>query len=229
MMRNKTIIVSLISIIMLTSCGKPESVHKEAEDNNFKENVVTENNQQEDVQEEVVEDNATKSFKDYFYADEDNEYTYKVIEFLDEDVSEVSVEVKKLDEYDNGNVYAVNIEYDDCPGRYYWGTSDRFNIGTFYVTEESIYVLFDRTDTPTEEDFIESGYIICSQDMEQNVDGQLTRITNDGDTCTCLLSNTLTESGFYSEYEWTKGKGLTYFRSGYGAEGEPIEIKMQNE
>ena len=107
--------------------------------------------------------------------------------------------------------------------------SERFNIGTFYVTDESIYVLFDRTDTPTEEDFIESGNIICSQDMEQNVDGQLTRITNDGDTCTCLLSNTLTESGFYSEYEWTKGKGLTYFRSGYGAEGEPIEIKMQNE
>ena len=34
-------------------------------------------------------------------------------------------------------------------------------------------------------------------------------------------------SSSYYTYEWTKDKGLTLFRSGYGAEGEPIEISLK--
>ncbi|MBE5910368.1 hypothetical protein [Pseudobutyrivibrio sp.] len=231
MKKRKLMLISCI--ISLTICGcaaeeKNETNMVESEQNTVQEE---ESHVEQEVPEDTedTDDNLTGSYKDYFFNEENNEYTYNVTEFLYEDVSDVSVVVKELDSYEDGNVYSVNINYDDCPGRYYWETSDRFNLGTFYVTDEAIYVLFDRTDIPTVDEFVESGNIICSADIEQNIDGQKVTITNDGDTCRCLLSNTLTESGFYSEYEWTKGKGLTYFRSGYGAEGDPIEIHLQND
>ena len=65
--------------------------------------------------------------------------------------------------------------------------------------------------------------------MDENIDGQQQKIQNDGDTCRFSFYNTLIESGFYSTYTWTKGKGLTSFRSGYGAEGSPIEIELADD
>jgi hypothetical protein len=137
--------------------------------------------------------------------------------------------VEQVTSLSEGNVYSLTIDYDeDCPNRFYWGITDRFDLGTIYVTEDKIYLITECDFVPTEEDFLDSGYIICStENSEINNEGEVVKIVNDGDVCTCSVYNELTESGFYMEYEWTKGEGLTHIRTGYGAEGDPIDIELK--
>lgn len=162
---------------------------------------------------------------DYFFAESEEKYTYDVAEFLYEDIEEVSVKVSMEASFDEGNVYSIVIDYEDCPGRYFYGV-DRFELGLFYVSKDKVYLLKDNIDEDiTKERFIQDGIVVCSnEDYDENYDGEQRTIVNEGDVCIYTSYNTLTESGMYYEYQWTKGEGLTYFKSGYGAEGDPIEI-----
>lgn len=162
---------------------------------------------------------------DYFFAEAEEKYTYDVVEFLYEDIEEVSVKVSMEASFDEGNVYSIVIDYEDCPGRYFYGV-DRFELGLFYVSKDKVYLLKDNIDEDiTKERFIQDGIVVCSsEDYDENYDGEQRTIVNEDDVCIYTSYNTLTESGMYYEYQWTKGEGLTYFKSGYGAEGDPIEI-----
>lgn len=182
---------------------------------------------EEDDDKEDKEDKEVAN--EYFYSDSKDKYVYSVNEFLLEEISEVPVNVEQITSLSEGYVYKLTIDYDeDCPNRFYWGVTDRFDLGTIYVTEDKIYLIVECDYVPTEEDFLDSGVVICStEDSEIDNDGEVIKIENDGDVCTCTMSNELTESGFYMQYEWTKGKGLTHIRTGYGAEGDPIDIELK--
>ena len=163
----------------------------------------------------------------YFFKDIEKEYIYSVKLFFSEDIKEVPVKVAYIKSFESGDVYSLSIQHEDCTERYYYDVLDRFDIGTFYVTNDSIYLLLQCEDIPDEETFISEGMLVCSEtDMDENNDGLRQKIENNGDNCCFSYDNTLIESGFYSTYKWTKEKGLTYFRSGYGAEGSPIEIML---
>ncbi|MBO4456637.1 MAG: hypothetical protein J5802_02880 [Butyrivibrio sp.] len=163
----------------------------------------------------------------YFFEDIEKEYIYSVKLFFSEDIKEVPVKVAYIKSFENGDVYSLSIQHEDCTERYYYDVLDRFDIGTFYVTNDSIYLLLQCEDIPDEETFISEGMLVCSEtDIDENNDGLHQKIENNGDNCCFSYDNTLIESGFYSTYKWTKEKGLTYFRSGYGAEGSPIEIML---
>ncbi len=175
-----------------------------------------------------LEEKSENSINEYFFSNISDEHIYDVTEFLYEDIDSVSVDVSMVSSFTNGNVYSITIDYEDCPGRYYWGISDRFDLGLFYVTDEEIYMVYPSADDiSSEEEFLSKGVLVCSaNDSDETVDGEHRRIVNEGDSCTFYSSNTLTESGFYYSYTWTKGKGLSFYRSGYGAEGDPIEITL---
>ena len=163
---------------------------------------------------------------EYFpYRDEET-VQFEVTNFFNEDDKYVDLKVKKLASYENGDVYRITIDHEDCPERYYYGVTDRFILGTFYVTADKIYVIDGRDDIPTEEEFLSVNKVVCAEeDSKVNPDGEAIELTHGGYTCFCSKYNTLTESGFYFNYRWKKNEGLVYFRSGYGAEGDPIEIK----
>ena len=163
---------------------------------------------------------------EYFSYRDEQKIQFKVTRFFDEDDMYVTLVVKKLASYEKGDVYRITIEHEDCPERYYYGVTDRFNLGTFYVTEDKIYVLDERDDVPTAEEFLAENMVVCAKDDSiTDHDGEAIELTHGGYTCFCAKYNTLIESGFYFNYRWKKGEGLVYFRSGYGAEGEPIEIR----
>lgn len=192
-------------------------------------NESEESSEEKSDDDDSKEDSSTEASNEYFYADVQDEYVYAVDEFLYEDITEVSVKVELLESYEGGNVYSLNIDYDDCPGRYYYQTTDRFYLGTIYVTADRIYMIKDNESVPSKEDFEDSGIEICSAlDSEIDKNGEVVSIENDGDVCTCSMYNSQTESGFYESFEWTKGKGLTHYRSGYGAEGDPIELDLND-
>ncbi len=153
---------------------------------------------------------------------------FSVKNFLYEnDVEEVPVKFEKLTSYDDGDVFSVKIQYDEFDETYFYDAESRMNVGTFYVTADKIYLLTDRDDTPSKEEFLSKGIVVYSgDDSSEEIESENLHvdIKHEGDICTCSIWSTVGESGFYYNYEWTKEKGLALFRSGYGAEGEPIEI-----
>ena len=178
------------------------------------------------------EDSETLNDKNaYFFSKVNSEFNYSVKNFLYENgVEEVPVSVKKLASYDDGDVYSIKIQHKEFEESYEYDAETRMNVGTFYVTPSKIYVLMYRDDTPSEDEFLSNGIVVYSdEDLSEDLESEQehVEIKNDGDTCTCSMWSTVGESGFYYTYEWTKGKGLTLFRSGYGAEGEPIEISLE--
>ena len=211
-------VAGLVVAMVMSSCGKS------TDSGSGKNQEVIEEKQPEENKEESVAE--TKN--SYFFDASQEKYTYTVNAFLEEDVDEVDLKVEQVASYDEGDVYTINIQYDDCPGRYYYDVTDRFNLGFFYVTDSKIIMIREQEDVPTEDEFISEGIVVCdSEDSTINNDGEEVAITNEDGTCRCRIYNTLTESGFYSTFIWTEGKGLTCFRSGYGAEGEPIELVLQ--
>ncbi|WP_026652686.1 hypothetical protein [Butyrivibrio proteoclasticus] len=162
-----------------------------------------------------------------FFPDE-GEYTYTVTKFFFEDISELTVKVDLLEAYDHGSVYQISIQYDDIPQRYYY-TADRYEIGLFYVADDTIYLMTYHDEIPSEDTFLSDGMIVYSSSgEEQNPADYGMRIEYDDNSYECRFWNPLVESGYYCDMVWTKGKGLTYFRSGFGAEGDPIEIELKS-
>lgn len=183
--------------------------------------VTKENKKDKESRDDNLETN-----DDYFLPQA--EHLYNVDVFLEESIDEVPINVTELANYEEGNVYKLNIIYDDCPGRYFWDVSDRFDLGMFYVVDDKIYLISGDDEIPTENDFISNGIEVYStEDSEKNIEGLRITIKNTDDSCTCTMTNTLTESGYYSIYEWNKEKELKYYCSGYGAGGDLIELEMK--
>ncbi len=221
-----SILILLLFALLFMGCGKTENEEQTKEIEN--EEVKNEKNSEDITVEEYKADN--NSINKYFFKEMDRDYIYDVDFLLYEDIATVPLKVTEEASYEGGNVYSINIIYGDCEGRYFWDKTDRFNLGMFYVTQDNIYLITDVEEVPSEDDFLSDGIIVCSEDDSVNtLDGQRIKIENDADVCKCTISNTLTESGFYCEYDWKKSAGLSYFRSGYGAEGDPIEIHLQDD
>lgn len=162
--------------------------------------------------------------------DSENNYTdYRVIEFFEEDIDSVPVNIEKVESYADGEVYTYDIVYDGGVTMYGFD-NDRFNLGTFLFKDDEIYLLEDAGDDFKEDDFYESGIKVFAQEKyEDEVNGQDVKLHNDGYLCVCNISESSSESGYYWEYVFNSDKELTYFRSGYGAEGDPIEITLTSE
>ena len=227
-MKRIAIVLPVLVLLVLAGCGENGVVTYNDKDE-VKKSIEGIEISQENFPDDTLRDYVADEFDendDGFLSD--NEYVYNVDCFLEEDISEVPLKVLEVASYKNGNVYNIRIDYDDCEGRYFWGVTDRFNLGVFYVTDENIYWISDAEDVPTEEEFRSNGFVIYSnEDSEQNIDGEKITIENSDDTCRCVISNTLTESGFYSIFEWSKDRELTYYSSGYGAGGDLIELELE--
>ena len=170
---------------------------------------------------------SAKIHNDYFFTEGSKEYTYKVKNFFFEDPDEITVKLELIANYEKGDVYSLTVQYEDIPERTAWGM-DRYALGTFYVTEDSIYMEEQCEKIPTEEEFLAGSMLIYSKSGKaQNPADYETKIEEDGDDYKFSFWNPLVESGYYCNMTWTKNKGLTYFRNGFGAEREPIEIELK--
>ncbi|RKM63205.1 hypothetical protein D6856_03520 [Butyrivibrio sp. XB500-5] len=170
-------------------------------------------------------DAETISSKNVFFDGTKTDETYKVTELLDEAVSEVEVKTEKIAEYDSGEVYSISIGY-ESPEISGTDKEERLNIGRFLVSKDNIYLLLEENGIPSEEEFVNNGIVVASDDDYSKIIGEVyqVEITHEGDKCIFAMWNTAIESGWYCHYEWIKGCGLVYYRSGYGAARDAIEI-----
>jgi hypothetical protein len=183
---------------------------------------------EQQAEHETKQQESSNTANAYFLGTAPGQYEFQVKRLLFEGDETVQVAVEPIASYDDDScAYTVDIIHDDCDGRYYYGVTDRFNIGKFLVTPKDIYLLQDyrEEEPPTKEYFLEHGIQMNPWvTWETNVDGLLVKRFSRDDSWLISISNGLVESGFYAQYAWVYGEGLVYFRSGFGAEGDPIEI-----
>ncbi|SKB58709.1 hypothetical protein SAMN06296386_102316 [Lachnospiraceae bacterium] len=239
-------LIMLVCLAMITLTGCADIMaHMEESDAESDETVFSTEVESEEAEEaeetegseSPVEDDKEPEVKNpYFFQNGNAEYKYAVKHLIDMDnqegLSEVPVKVEKCESYNDGDVYSIRILYDKFDGNAVYDPETRMNVGTFYVTKDKIYLLMYRDDIPSEDEFLKDGIVVYSETDSSEIlesENEQVEIEHDGDICTCRMWSTVGESGFYYTYEWTKGKGLTLFRSGYGAEGEPIEISLQKD
>ncbi len=228
----------------LTGCTEAihviHEIENESEETDFsseEEIEETEDSDDTDEKEMPAESEEDASIDNPYFIQCDNaEYKYSVKYLLDienkEGLSEVPVKFEKVESCNDGNVYSVRIQHENNNDEYFYDADSRMNIGSFYVTKDKIYLLMYREDIPSEEEFLSDGIVVYSDKDSSEIleaENEQVEIEHNGDVCTCRMWSTEGESGFYYTYEWTKGKGLTLFRSGYGAEGEPIEISLKKD
>jgi hypothetical protein len=147
--------------------------------------------------------------------------------FRDDIKKEVSLNINGITILNEGHVFELKIEpIEGVP-------DDRLNLGYFYVQKDKIIRI-----PPTEDnlqgvgkDILPLDSVIVCQDNEiedtlsKEEKGWHQYIKINGDTCEFHSYNNLVETGYYESFTWEKDRGLIYYRSGYGAERESIELK----
>lgn len=132
---------------------------------------------------------------------------------------------------ENDVVYELIIETNqEIQDRY----GERLNLGYFFVTEDKIYLIREEIpqwETLTKETLVSIGTLVCQDEEKKDVlaseePGWHEYIEADGNIRKYCGYNSLTETGYYEQFVWEKGKGLMKYKSGYGAEADGIELSL---
>lgn len=151
--------------------------------------------------------------------------------FFDDIEKNVELKINEVATLQDGSLYELIIDdIDDVP-------EERLNLGYFYIMDDKIFRMEATEENlsrlKTDEDLPSDSVIVC-QDKElidslsEEEKGWHQFITVDGDKREYHSYNNLVETGYYETFIWEKGKGLVYYRSGFGAERDYIELQLIN-
>lgn len=151
----------------------------------------------------------------------------------DEDVikKDVYIKVEKIAELKLGVIYKLKIQpIKDVP-------EERLLLGTFYVQKDKIYKIEytkENIDIMRKQEKIPAGSnIVCQEeeikdDMKQKPKGVHQYLLVQGDLREYHSYNDKVESGYFETYVWERDIGLKYYKSGYGAEKNLVELELSN-
>lgn len=217
-------IIILLTYSLLALCGCNSIIAKEQ--------VLT---LAQPIEQTSVQDYSSNNV--YFFPDE-NSVTYKArFTFPEADSlpEEIILSINEVLRLEQGILYELKILYDgDFPGRVYYDW-DRFQLGYFYVQEDSIILLRGDNilnEITSVEDIFAKGDIVCQVEelkdsLSDDQKGEHKYISIDGKQCKYQSYNNLIESGFYETFVWEENVGLVMYRSGFGAEKDGIELYLE--
>ncbi len=139
---------------------------------------------------------------------------------------EVKLNINEIAGLKYGKLYELKLEaVDGIP-------DDRLQLGYFYVQKDTIYGIepTDVTNLINNGEVPDNSVIVC-QDTEikdilsQTELGWHHYLEVNGDKREFHSYNNQVLTGYYESFVWEKNKGLTGYRSGYGAESDSIELK----
>jgi hypothetical protein len=175
-----------------------------------------------------VSDEETHVSNPYFFTNNISQAAYWGRFIFDDFVEQdVKLNITELADLINGSLYELKL--DSVLGV----PDDRISLGHFYVQDDRIYKI-----EPTEENLstlkaggeLPEGSVIVCQDEEikdvlsEDEPGFHHWLEVHGDKREYRSYNNQAASGYYESFTWEKGKGLVYYRSGYGAERDSIEL-----
>lgn len=145
---------------------------------------------------------------------------------------DVYIKVQEIGYLEEGKVYKLEIEKIQ-------GVSEkRLILGMFYVQNDKIYKIDytqENEDIVLKENkFPITGVSVCQNEeiqdnlkQEQKGFHQYLQVQED-ERKYCSYNNQI-ESGYFETYIWKKNVGLKYYKSGYGAERDLVELKLIEE
>lgn len=166
----------------------------------------------------------------FFFAEEPKELLYKG-KFLFNDMVEkdVKLQISNIGNMKYGIVYELKIEpVEDIP-------AERQSLGYFYVQDERIYKI---QPSPENLEMLKSGagipedsVIVCQDEatedsLGEDKPGWHHYLAVDGNRREYHAYNNQVSTGYFEMMIWERDKGLVYYRSGYGAERELVEIQL---
>ena len=140
---------------------------------------------------------------------------------------EVPVSIVQLSNDDSGREYELRINLSDTVGKeersaneYEW---DRFIIGRFRVESDRISMVDSYSVRGL---FHGEKVIVCQEDdhadvLEKNEEGIHYMIEVKGDECMFNTYEVWGDTTYYELQLWKKGKGLVYYKSGWGGREKP--------
>lgn len=127
-----------------------------------------------------------------------------------------------------GSVYKLEIE----PTKNVSG--ERLILGNFYILKDKIYKIEPSENNLNKiknNEFFSEGIIVCQEEeipdyLGGNTKGEHRYLTVKGNKREFHMYNDRVNTGYFETYVWEKNIGLKYYKSGYGAEKDLIEIKL---
>ena len=183
-----------------------------------------------------VDDGKKLVSNEYFFPGE-GDYYYTLYNALNpydnESISDTfTISCKRINSFDEGDLYELEFAGpNDFAGRYYHNW-DRYKLGLFYVTEDSIIMLrSEPTGVLNRANMFDNGTIVylsggksdCFNESEEAVHEY---IEDNGLISTYCYYDSTIETGYYEIQTWHKNKGLVFFAGGWGALRDHIELKM---
>lgn len=168
----------------------------------------------------------------------------------EEKVYELNLNIEKLEEFENGTLYRIELEQPEVEDPIDKIGMGRSYLGYYYVTEDKIYLRplyeYNQTGGYTEEtdqtviegiqkdeqSFLEEECLLvnCNEEIDRIADenGWYSYVEVIGDTHIYYLYNSYTSgTKEYRKIIWQKGKGMVYYLHGAGARKMEVEIFMR--
>lgn len=168
----------------------------------------------------------------------------------EEKVYELNLNIEKLEEFENGTLYRMELEQPEVEDPIDKIGMGRSYLGYYYVTEDKIYLRplyeYNQTGGYTEEtdqaviegiqkdeqSFLEEECLLvnCNEEIDRIADenGWYSYVEVIGDTHIYYLYNSYTSgTKEYRKIIWQKGKGMVYYLHGAGARKMEVEIFMR--
>lgn len=170
-----------------------------------------------------------------FFFQDSGSWTYsaRLTGFPELSYEEVELCVTEVYHIEKDVVYELSIKARQAVEDRYG--ADRLKLGYFFVTEDKIYLIREeilQDEFLTEEQLVSIGIPVCQKEEKRDAlkpeePGWHERIEADADRRSYYGYNTLIETGYYEQFVWEKGIGLTKYKSGYGAEAYDNELYLE--
>lgn len=167
----------------------------------------------------------------FFFSNETTELTYnckyEAAESYDNCV--VKLQLIELGAYKNGHLYKTKLE--GLPDIQALDLKSRITFDYFYIEADKIYKIQSMPigTKNSKENGLVNGILVCQENEFSDVLGKDEKgwhyfIKTDANLREYHRYNNTIETGYQEQITWEKGKGMTSFLSGYGAERDHIEL-----
>lgn len=182
-----------------------------------------------DLADKTTEINDTTKVKNpFFFENNDLLLNYSAKISFDEVIeSDIKLYVNEIATFKYGKLYELKI--DPVNGIPY----DRVCLGCFYVQEDKIYKIEGNLNKlGSNDEILNDSEIVCQNKrmedaLNKDEPGWHHYIEVSGDKIEYHAYDNQISTGYYESYVWEKGQGLIYYKSGYGAESESIELRLK--
>jgi hypothetical protein len=233
-MKKLLTIIIAVAFLLTSGCTKTNSIpnasNQGSDVNNLKQSTQADLTTGQTNASSITNTTASNLF---FFKNKDLKLNYKGT-FLFGTIVEkdIKLNINELVNLKYGKLYELKL--DPIKGV----PDERLSLGYFYVQNDKIYKIEPTKENisklKTSEELPNDNVVVCldkeiKDTLGKNEAGFHHYLEVKGDKREYHSYNNQVSTGYYESFTWEKGKGLTNYQSGYGAERDSIELQLIND